>query len=132
MTYEQITDLLDRGFTPDQITSLNISPAPTTGDVAAGGAESDASNHPQNVPADPPPTAANDTDSATPEASAPAPAPAPAPADASADVLAAIADLKKTVQAQNIRTMTVEGLDSDAALESALAEIIRPKFERGA
>lgn len=128
MTYEQITDLLDRGFTPDQITSLNISPAPTTGDVAAGGAESDASNHPQNVPADPPPTAANDTDSATPEASAPA----PAPADASADVLAAIADLKKTVQAQNIKTMTVEGLDSDAALESALAEIIRPKFERGA
>lgn len=128
MTYEQITDLLDRGFTPDQITSLNISPAPTTGDVAAGGAESDASNHPQNVPADPPPTAANDTDSATPEASTPA----PAPADASADVLAAIADLKKTVQAQNIRTMTVEGLDSDAALESALAEIIRPKFERGA
>ena len=128
MTYEQITDLLDCGFTPDQITSLNISPVPTTGDVAAGGAESDASNHPQNVPADPPPTAANDTDSATPEASAPA----PAPADASADVLAAIADLKKTVQAQNIKTMTVEGLDSDAALESALAEIIRPKFERGA
>ena len=128
MTYEQITDLLDRGFTPEQITSLNISPVPTTGDVAAGGAESDASNHPQNVPADPPPTAANDTDSAAPEASAPA----PAPADASADVLAAIADLKKTVQAQNIRTMTVEGLDSDAALESALAEIIRPKFERGA
>lgn len=128
MTYEQITDLLDRGFTPDQITSLNISPAPTTGDVAAGGAESDASNHPQNVPADPPPTAANDTDAATPDASAPA----PAPADASADVLAAIADLKKTVQAQNIRTMTVDGLDSDAALESALAEIIRPKFERGA
>lgn len=128
MTYEQITDLLDRGFTPDQITSLNISPAPTTGDAAAGGADSDASNHPQNVPADPPPTAVNDTDAATPEASAPA----PAPADASADVLAAIADLKKTVQAQNIRTMTVEGLDSDAALESALAEIIRPKFERGA
>ena len=128
MTYEQITNLLDRGFTPDQITSLNISPAPTTGDAAAGGAEADASNHPQNVPADPPPTAANDTDAATPEASAPA----PAPADASADVLAAIADLKKTVQAQNIRTMTVEGLDSDAALESALAEIIRPKFERGA
>ena len=128
MTYEQITDLLDRGFTPDQITSLNISPAPTTGDAAAGGAESDASNHPQNVPADPPPTAANDTDSATPEASAPA----PAPADASADVLAAIADLKKTVQAQNIKTMTVEGLDSDAALEAALAEVIRPQYERGA
>ena len=128
MTYEQITNLLDRGFTPDQITSLNISPVPTTGDVAAGGAESDASNHPQNVPADPPPTAANDTDSATPEASAPA----PAPADASADVLAAIADLKKTVQAQNIKTMTVEGLDSDAALEAALAEVIRPQYERGA
>lgn len=128
MTYEQITDLLDRGFTPDQITSLNISPVPTTGDAAAGGADSDTSNHPQNVPEVPSPTAANDTDAATPEASTPA----PAPADASADVLAAIADLKKTVQAQNIRTMTVEGLDSDAALESALAEIIRPKFERGA
>ena len=128
MTYEQITNLLDRGFTPDQITSLNISPAPTTGDAAAGGAEADASNHPQNVPADPPPTAANDTDAATPEASTPA----PAPADASADVLAAIADLKKTVQAQNIKTMTVDGLNSDAELESALAEIIRPKFERGA
>lgn len=130
MTYEQITNLLDRGFTPDQITSLTISPAPTTGDAAAGGDGTGLSNHPQNVPADPPPTAANDTDAATPDASAPDPT--PAPADASADVLAAIADLKKTVQAQNIKTMTVDGLDSDAALESALAEIIRPKFERGA
>ena len=130
MTYEQITNLLDRGFTPDQITSLTISPDPTTGDAAAGGAGSGLSNHPQNAPADPPPTAANDTDAATPEA--PAPDPTPAPADASADVLAAIADLKKTVQAQNIKTMTVDGLNSDAELESALAEIIRPKFERGA
>lgn len=130
MTYEQITNLLDRGFTPDQITSLTISPAPTTGDAAAGGDGTGLSNHPQNVPADPPQTAANDTDAATPDASAPDPT--PAPADASADVLAAIADLKKTVQAQNIKTMTVDGLDSDAALESALAEIIRPKFERGA
>ena len=42
MTDEQITNLLDRGFTPDQITSLNISPAPTTGDAAADGAEADA------------------------------------------------------------------------------------------
>ena len=130
MTYEQITNLLDRGFTPDQITSLTISPAPTTGDAAAGGDGTGLSNHPQNVPGDTPPTAANDTDAATPDASAPDPT--PAPADASADVLAAIADLKKTVQAQNIKTMTVDGLDSDAALESALAEIIRPKFERGA
>ena len=130
MTYEQITNLLDRGFTPDQITSLTISPAPTTGDAAAGGYGTGLSNHPQNAPADPPPTAANDTDAATPDASAPDPT--PAPADASADVLAAIADLKKTVQAQNIKTMTVDGLNSDAELESALAEIIRPKFERGA
>ena len=132
MTYEQITNLLDRGFTPDQITSLTISPVPTTGDVAAGGDGTGLSNHPQNAPADPPPTAANDTDAATPDASSPAPVPTQAPADASADVLAAIADLKKTVQAQNIKTMTVDGLNSDAELESALAEIIRPKFERGA
>ena len=61
MTYEQITNLLDRGFTPDQITSLTISPVPTTGDVAAGGDGTGLSNHPQNAPADPPPTAANDT-----------------------------------------------------------------------
>ena len=69
MTFDQITTLLDRGFTPDQITMLTTSGDPTTPD---SGAAANDSLHPQETePAAPPPP---DPDPA------PAPAPDPAPA----------------------------------------------------
>ena len=118
MTFEQITILLDRGFTPDQITMLTTSGDPTTPDSGAAG---DDSFHPQETePAAPP--------SPDPE---PAPAPDPAPAADMNPVLEAIADLKATVQANNIKTMSMDSVSGENELEKAMAEIIRPSYKKG-
>ena len=124
MTYEQITNLLDRGFTPDQITMLTTSVTPTQTEEPTEPVEDKAN-----------PLAESSTDSPTVEeqkeaAAEEAPAAAPAE-DKNKEVLAAIADLKKAVQANNIKTMSVEGVDSEAALEKAMSELIRPSFEKG-
>lgn len=124
MTYEQITNLLDRGFTPDQITMLTTSVNPTQTEEPTEPVEDTAN-----------PLAESSTDSPTVEekkeaATEEAPAAAPAE-DKNKDVLAAIADLKKVVQANNIKTMSVEGVNPDAALEKAMSELIRPSFEKG-
>ena len=120
MTYEQITALLDRGFTPDQITLLTTSgAAPTPAPDTAP--EPDTGNP---LPDD----TAGATTETTPEPAAAAPAPEPAPADNSAAVLDAIKDLKATIQARNILTASVDGVDPEQKLEKAMAEFIRPSF----
>ena len=108
MRYEEIINLLDRGFTPDQITALTGAAAPD----------------PEPEPADPEPD---------PE---PAPAdPEPAPADPEPDpeisrLNTEIENLKKQLQAQNIKTQSVSILPGDReTVESVLATIIRPPFE---
>ena len=108
MRYEEIINLLDRGFTPDQITALTGAAAPD----------------PEPAPADPEPD---------PE---PAPAdPEPAPADPEPDpeisrLNTEIENLKKQLQAQNIKTQSVSILPGDReTVESVLATIIRPPFE---
>ena len=122
MTFEQITTLLDRGFTPEQITLLTTSGDPTTPDSGAAG---DDSFHPQETePAAPP---SPDPDPAP----APAPDPAPAPAADTNPILDAIADLKAAVQANNIKTMSMPGVSGENELEKAMAEIIRPSFKKG-
>ena len=121
MTYEQITNLLDRGFTPEQITMLTTSgAAPTPAPDPA----------PEPEPGNPlPDDTAGATTEPTPEPAAAAPEPTPAPADNSAAVLDAIKDLKATIQARNILTASTEGIDSEQKLEKAMAEFIRPSFE---
>ena len=121
MTYEQITNLLDRGFTPEQITMLTSSgAAPTPAPDPA----------PEQEPGNPlPDDTAGATTEPTPEPAADAPEPTPAPADNSAAVLDAIKDLKATIQARNILTASTEGIDSEQKLEKAMAEFIRPSFE---
>ena len=122
MTYEQITDLLDRGFTPDQITWLTTSataPTPVT-DPA-----------PELPPANPLP---DDTTGAIKEteiaAAAPDPKePEPEKEDSSAAVIEAIHDLKRTIQANNILTKSMDTVDQEQALEKAMAEFIRPSFD---
>lgn len=108
MRYEEIINLLDRGFTPDQITALTGAAAPD----------------PEPAPADPEPD---------PE---PTPAdPEPAPADPKPDpeitgLRSEIENLKKQLQAQNIKTQSVSILPGDReTVESVLATIIRPPFE---
>lgn len=121
MTFEQITTLLDRGFTPDQITMLTTSGDPTTPD--SGVAEEGSSFHPQEEQPATPPSPAPDPE--------PAPAPDPAPAADMNPVLDAIADLKAAVQANNIRTMSLPSVSGENELEKAMAEIIRPSFKKG-
>lgn len=108
MRYEEIINLLDRGFTPDQITALTGAAAPD----------------PEPAPEDPAPD---------PE---PAPAdPEPVPADPEPDpeisrLNGEIENLKKKLQAQNIKTQSVSILPGDReTVESVLATIIRPPFE---
>lgn len=123
MTYEQITALLDRGFTPEQITMLTTSAAAPT--PAADPAPEQSSTIP--LPDD---TAGANVETPTePAAAAPAPEPAPAPSDNSAAVLDAIKDLKATIQANNILTRSMDGVNPEQKLEKAMAEFIRPSFE---
>ena len=126
MTFDQITTLLDRGFTPDQITLLTTSGTPTMPD--SGEAEEDGiSFHPQEEPpASPPSPAAAPAPDPEPE-----PAPAPVPETSNTEILEAIADLKASVQRNNIRTMSMGAVSSENELEKAMAEIIRPRYEKG-
>ena len=112
---KDIDALLEKGFTHDQITAMFTSSAAA-------------------------PTPAADTpgsgDDANPLADSPEPTPAAAPTreetgtNTNADILAAINELKQSVQANNIKTMSMESIDTDAALESAMAELIRPSFDK--
>lgn len=129
MTYEQITDLLNKGFTPEQITMLTTSAAAPT--PAADSA-------PEDIPANPLP---DESSGAIPEpvtapgpaSPAPDPAPVPEPVPAaegtSNEVLEAIKDLKRTIQANNILTHSMDTVDQENALEKAMAEFIRPSFD---
>ena len=125
MTYEQITTLLDRGFTPDQITLLttsSVTPAVDPTQAAAVPPKTE-EIHTESVEEESIPLDTSSTDSPGEET--------PPEEDTQSEVLAAIADLKKTVQANNIRTMSVEGVNPDAELEKAMSELIRPSFEKG-
>lgn len=108
MRYEEIINLLDRGFTPDQITALTGAAAP------------DPEPAPSEQEPDPEPTPAD---------------PEPAPADPEPDpeisrLTTEVENLKKQLQAQNIKTQSVSILPGDReTVESVLATIIRPPFE---
>lgn len=121
MTFEQIEKLIDMGFTPDQITQLSISSVNPTPTEDSTGPEGDTStDHPLgDSPSDPPTETAPET--TTPEVKE----------DTTTEVLAAIADLKKAVQANNIKTMSVDGVDPEAELEAAMSELIRPSLKKG-
>lgn len=133
MTYEQITDLIAKGFTPDQITLLTTTAAPTAAVMEdAGGTADPLVVSPEASPtpsADPEPEP--DTYTQPAPAAAPTPEPAPAADGNLKEVMNAIADLKKSMQAQNIRTMSMDGPSQDNELEKAMAEFIRPSFQKG-
>ena len=137
MTFEQIKELHSMGFTPDQITMLTSSGVPTIppdqGEVALTPAPVDRAD-----------STAGDTS----PLSSPVPEETPAPAavtppvnnpvetvDNSEKILTAITDmkedLKRSIQAQNIKTQSFNAVSPDNALENALASIIRPNYDKG-
>ena len=121
MTYEQIDRLLNAGFTPEQIMQLASAPADAVVNPPAGSAGDD-----QPEPAQE-------------ENSVNAPEPEPAQAENSAqsaepgilqEIKTGFEDLKKTIQANNIKTMSVDTLPgSGDSAEKILAGIIRPPFD---
>lgn len=119
ITFEQIEKLIGMGFTPEQITQLTISSVNPTPTEETTGPEGEASaDYPLGeTPSDPP----IETEPVTPEVKE----------DTNTEVLAAIADLKKAVQANNIKTMSVDGVDPEAELEAAMSELIRPSLKKG-
>lgn len=119
ITFEQIEKLIGMGFTPEQITQLTISSVNPTPTEETTGPEGEASaDYPLGeTPSDPP----IETTPVTPEVKE----------DTNSEVLAAIADLKKAVQANNIKTMSVDGVDPEAELEAAMSELIRPSLKKG-
>ncbi len=131
MTFAEIKELLADGFTPEQITLLTTSgAAPTPAPAAAPGEET----APDNPLQDDTPDAISES-SGLPPAAAISPAAVPAPEaepvqNSNKDVLDAITDLKKTIQAGNILRNSIDTVDPDNALEKAMAEIIRPSFDK--
>ena len=115
ITFEQIEKLIGMGFTPEQITQLTISSVNPTPTEETPGPEGEAS---ADYPLGDPPI---ETTPVTPEVQE----------DTNSEVLAAIADLKKAVQANNIKTMSVDGVDPEAELEAAMSELIRPSLKKG-
>lgn len=114
---KEIDALLEKGFSHEQITAMFTTPAapPTQAAGTVSGEE-------DNPLSDSPETIAENSDLNSDPVREDKP-------DANNEILTAINELRKSVQANNIHTMSVETVDSEAALESAMAELIRPSFD---
>ena len=106
MTYSEITDLISKGFTPDQITELaRQQPGPDP--------------EPQQEPEAEP-------EQETPQEPEQEPQPEQPTVDLSG-IQSELADLKKLVQKNNILTKTIETPSNDSdSVENILAGLIRP------
>ena len=113
MTYEQITSLLDKGFSPDQITML----------ARADPTEPEKPETPE--PETPEPEQPEQENPETPEPEKPE---TPEPLKAELDgVRAEMAQLRDAIQKQNILTKTIDSLGgSSEDVENILAGLIRP------
>lgn len=129
MNYGEIMNLVQAGFTPDQIMSL------TTSGVIPSAPES-------GPEVTTPPTPGPSESPIKEEASAPDPVPdassqgesEPDPLDEIRETVRQLQaeneDLKKQIQSANIRDRTVETVSGPDA-SATLAEIIRPTFHKG-
>ena len=114
---KDIDALLEKGFSHEQITAMF-----TTPDASPTQAPGTVSGDDANPLADSPETIAENSDLNSDPVREDKP-------DTNNEILNAINELRKSVQANNIHTMSVETVDSEAALESAMAELIRPSFD---
>lgn len=120
MTYDQIINLLDRGFTPDQISGLSADVPPAV-------------NPPVNPspgidgPAEDSPVTPSEGSSAPDPGPEEQPEPVPTQEDIIRDMQNEIANLKAQMQKTNIITRSVERIPVSATqVDSVLAEFIRP------
>ena len=105
LTFEQIITLSDKGFSPEQIVKL-------TGE-----------DLPANPPADPP---------EDPPADPPADPSSPLSAmkEAITKFSAEVAEMRKALQASNIRTVAREDIPPSKSADDVLAEIIHPTINK--
>ena len=123
LTFDQIITLSDKGFSPDQIVKLTGEDLPTNppADPPAG--------PPADPPADPP---------EDPPTNPPADPPAAPPENPLSSVLSEaikgfsseVAEMKKALQASNIRTVAREDVPPSKSADDILAEIIHPTISK--
>ena len=106
MTYSEITDLISKGFTPDQITELaRLQPEPDPGPQQEPEAEPEQETQQEPEQDQQPEQPAVDL----------------------SGIQSELADLKKLVQKNNILTKTIETPSNDSdSVENILAGLIRP------
>lgn len=121
MNYVEISDLLTKGFTPEQIVMLAGANPPEP--------QGEPSPAPQDEPSPEPEHSENEAGSPG-QDPAPEPEHSPEPSPEMKALRDEMKALKEAIQAQNIITQHMENLPpSSESTESILAGIIRPPFE---
>ena len=112
MTYDQITSLLDRGFTPDQITSLaRADPLPQEPELQ------------EPKPQEPEP---QEQEPQEPEPQEPEPE-----QNQFEQIRMELDSLKQSIQKNNVLTKSFEKMDESNTVEDILAGFIRPPMNGG-
>lgn len=112
MTYDQITSLLDRGFTPDQITAL---------------ARADPSQEEPNPEPEEPRTDGPETEEQRPDG----PEPEEPEQNQFEQIRMELDSLKQSIQKNNVLTKSFEKVDESNTVEDILAGFIRPPMNGG-
>lgn len=118
LTYDQIITLSDKGFSPDQIVKLTGEELPEPSPEPAPEPEPEPSPEPEPEPS-------------------PQPSPEPSPASLSSVLQEAIkgfsaevAEMRKALQASNIRNVIREDTPPSESADAILAEMIHPTLKK--
>ena len=127
MTFSEVKQLLDAGFTKDEIMAFDTPAAPAQVSTPAQVQETEPVNTPAQVP---------ETEPVNPPASAPASTPAQVPeTDPSISALNEnITKLIRTIQSSNLRTASIDKPseeDITSKVDKIMQGIIRPDINKG-
>lgn len=122
LTFDQIITLSDKGFTPDQIVKLTGEelPEPVPGAEPEEKPEQNSENSEQNPP-DPEPEPEQKTESGSLSSVL---------NEAIKGFSAEVAEMRKALQASNIRTVAREDIPPSKSADDILAEIIHPTINK--
>lgn len=122
LTFDQIITLSDKGFTPDQIVKLTGEelPEPEQGAEPEEKPEQNSENSEQ-IPPDPEPEPEQKTESGSLSSVL---------SEAIKGFSAEVAEMKKALQASNIRTVAREDVPPSKSADDILAEIIHPTINK--
>ena len=115
MTYDQITSLLDRGFTPDQITALaRADPSPESEHREDASVSNEPASNPALVE-----TNQEESEPEEPEQ------------NQFEQIKMELDNLKQSIQKNNVLTKSFEKVDESNTVEDILAGFIRPPMNGG-